>query len=146
MRVSGYIYLMVLLFGLLFAFDASASRTIGIYYCPGCGVAVPLPDPQTDNELITRQGNWNSANPKAPVAPGDIIIICNGSLCAPYTMASDASYVGGNRVPQLPPSNGGGGGGGGGPPIGGTPIGSTLVCGYVNGVLDHCQQVLQYVS
>lgn len=146
MKVFSFFPCLALFLGCIFSGNASAGRTIGIYLCPTCGIASPYPDPITNNNLISNQDNWDAVNPDAPVAPGDVLIMCNGSLCAPYTMNSNGTYTGGTRVPQLPPSGGGGGGGGGGGSTGGGGLAGRLVCGYVNGVLSSCQYQYEYIA
>lgn len=90
----------------------------GPYGCTGaCSVAAPNPDASAADALAR-------LNPG--VAIGDIVIICNGSMCTDYTKQQDNKYAGSNRreqtppgeVPDLPPlirppGSGGGGGGGG---------------------------------
>lgn len=149
MKVFGMVPLAVFFLGLVCSSEVLA-RNIGIYLCNTCGVATPIPDSTTSNRIIGHQMNWDAVNPKAPVSEGDVIVMCNGMYCVPYTMNSDRSYTGGIRVPQLPPAYppgaGGGGGGGGHTPPGSGDLVGGLICGYVNGVLDHCQMVYQYVA
>ncbi|HUD41160.1 MAG TPA: hypothetical protein VMR06_04100 [Dokdonella sp.] len=145
MKVFELAPFLALVCGLALSCPVSAGRTIGIFLCPSCGVATPIPDPQTNNSLISNQENWDAVYPDLPVSPGDILIICNNSYCVPYTMNANGTYAGGTRVPQLPPAGGtGSGSGGSGPPSGG--LAGRLRCGYVNGVLDHCQYVYEYIA
>lgn len=99
----------------------------GPYGCSGiCTVASPNPDPSASDALAR-------LNPG--VALGDVVTICNGSMCTDYTKQQDNRYLGSNRrqqeppgeVPDLPPviqpppPGGGSPGGGGSGPIGGPP-------------------------
>lgn len=129
--------------------DAQA-RNIGIYLCEDCDLETPFPDEDTSNEVMLHQRNWNSAHPKEEgMVEGDVIILCNGTICVPYTRNADGTYTGGTPVEQRPPSGpgpGGGGGGGGGTTVPPGALGGSLRCGYVNGELDHCQYVYEYIA
>lgn len=147
MKAFSIAVLLTILIGLSVPGEAQA-RTIGIYLCEDCALHSPFPDKNTGNEILLHQGNWNNMNPGDRMEEGDVIILCNGTICVPYTRNADGTYTGGTPVPQLPPSGPGSGGGGGGGGSGTPPgaLGGRLVCGYVNGVLSSCQYVYEYVA
>ena len=118
---------------LLTAWEASAANR-GVLNCSECTVTVPNPDEATyrvlsrERERLSPSSGtvWQVAN---RMKPGDTLTVCNGIVCADYTLRYNQVFDSGTVVSTvLPPTSsvggggcvgGGGGGGGGSGPISG---------------------------
>lgn len=111
------------------------TRDIGIFDCFYCQLRIPQPDPSTMNEMKAARKDFDARqyDPSLRIVPGDVITMCNATVCAEYVVTVDGvGYKGLNRKPQTPapPGSGGGGGGGGGDSgrggRGGGPVGDCI--------------------
>ncbi|WP_226469895.1 hypothetical protein [Luteimonas panaciterrae] len=135
MKLKGLFAL--ILVGLIFFTHQAFSNALGQpkkygpYVCDSCAeIGRPVPDRVTQSIINKYE---NEVGPAIiGFSPGDLVIVCNSSICVTYEQTEDGNYYEvevKNRVLTRPPTGGTGGGGGGhgGTPGGGGSSGSVKV-------------------
>lgn len=101
----------------------SAGRKLTIHTCGigwSCAIDTPNLDRESERNLSTLVTEFNSQHPNAPAQAGDVITLCNDTVCADYTLTEDGKFVGSNVKAQTRNGAGGGGSAGGGSTGGGS--------------------------